>query len=57
MKFIPGQNEHGPTIPVESGPKGKKLFGVTAKLTEMLALQGNTLIIDEVLFEEKALKA
>jgi chloramphenicol 3-O phosphotransferase len=57
LKFIPGQNEHGPTIHVESGPEGAKLFSVMPKFAEMLALLGNNLIIDEVLFDGEALKA
>lgn len=57
LKFIPGQNERGPTMYVESGPEGVKLFSVMPKFAEMLAARGNNLIIDEVLFEEEALKA
>ena len=28
LKFIPGQNERGPTIHVKSGPEGVKLFSL-----------------------------
>ena len=57
LKFIPGQNERGPTMQVDSQPEGSKLFSVIPKLAEMLALQGHNLIIDEVLLEESALEA
>ena len=57
LKFIPGQNEHGTTMHVESGPEGVKLFSVMPKFAEMLAASENNLIIDEVLFDEEALKA
>jgi chloramphenicol 3-O phosphotransferase len=57
LKFIPGQNERGPTMHVESGPEGVKLFSVMPQFAEMLAARGNNLIIDEVLFDEEALKA
>jgi chloramphenicol 3-O phosphotransferase len=56
LKFIPGQNERGPTMHVESGLEGGKLFSVLPKFAEILADQGNNLIIDEVLFDEEALK-
>lgn len=52
LKFVPGQNEHGPTMHVESGPEGGKLFSVMPQFAEMLADQGNNLIIDEVLFPD-----
>jgi chloramphenicol 3-O phosphotransferase len=57
LKFIPGQNERGPTMHVESGPEGSKLFTVMPQFAEMLATCGNNLIIDEVLFDEESLKA
>lgn len=57
LKFVPGQNERGPTCYAESGPEGVKLFSVLPKFAEMLATCGNNLIIDEVLFDEGALKA
>jgi chloramphenicol 3-O phosphotransferase len=57
LKFIPGHNERGPTMHVESGPEGVKLFSLMPKFAEMLAARGNNLIIDEVLFDEEALKA
>jgi chloramphenicol 3-O phosphotransferase len=57
LKFIPGQNERGPTMHVESGPEGVKLFSLMPKFAEMLAASRNNLIIDEVLFDEEALKA
>ena len=57
LKFIPGQNERGPTMHVESGTEGGKLFGIMPQFAEMLADRRNNLIIDEVLFDEEALKA
>jgi chloramphenicol 3-O phosphotransferase len=57
LKFIPGQNERGPTMHVESGPESVKLFSAMPQFGEMLADSGNNLIIDEVLFDENALKA
>ena len=57
LKFIPGQNERGPILHAESGRESKKLFGIMPKFAEMLASNGNNLIIDEVLFDENSLKA
>ena len=57
LKFIPGQNDRGPTCYAESGAEGGKLFSVMPHFAEMLARCGNNLIIDEVLFDEQALKA
>ncbi|MFN7709927.1 MAG: phosphotransferase-like protein [Holosporales bacterium] len=57
LKFTPGQNERGPTMHVESASEGGKLFSVMPQFAEMLADRGNNLIIDEVLFDEEALKA
>ena len=57
LKFIPGKNDRGPIMHVESGPEGEKLFSVMPQFAEMLAASGNNLIIDEVLFDEEALKA
>ena len=57
MKFIPGQNDRGPIMHVESGAEGAKLFSIMPQFAEMLAARGNNLIIDEVLFDEEVLKA
>jgi chloramphenicol 3-O phosphotransferase len=57
LKFISKENEHGSLTHVESGPEGRKLFSVMPQFAEMLALQGNNLIIDEVLFDKDSLKA
>lgn len=56
LKFIPGQNERGSTMHVEAGFEGAKLFSVMPHFAEILAFKGNNLIIDEVLFDEEALK-
>ncbi len=42
---------------IESGAESGKLFSVMPQFGEMLADSGNNLIIDEVLFDENALKA
>jgi len=55
LKFLPGKNEHGPTMRVETGPEASKLFGLMPKFAEMLASEGNNLIIDEVLLDNKNL--
>jgi len=57
FKFIKGQNEHGLTMHVKSETESEKLFGCMPKLAKILASSGNNLIIDEVLFDEKALKS
>jgi chloramphenicol 3-O phosphotransferase len=57
LKCVPGQNEHGPTMHVESGAEGAQLLSIMPQLAEMLAASRNNLIIDEVLFDEEALKA
>lgn len=57
FKFISGQNERGPTMHVDTGLNARKLFGVMPKFAEMLAAEGNNVIIDEVLFDENSLKA
>lgn len=57
LKFIPGKNERGPIMHVESGPESVKLFSIMPQFAEMLADRRNNLIIDEVIFDEEALKA
>lgn len=57
LKFIPGQNERGSSMHVERGPEGAKLFSVMPQFAKMLASGGNNLVIDEVLFDEEALKS
>ncbi|ETZ07362.1 chloramphenicol 3-O phosphotransferase [Holospora obtusa F1] len=57
LKFIPGKNEHDPIMHVESGPESVKLFSIMPQFAEMLADRRNNLIIDEVIFDEEALKA
>lgn len=56
FKFIHGQNERGHQVSIETGIEGKKLFDVMPKFAELLADQGNNLLIDEVLLNERALK-
>ncbi len=57
LKIYSRKNERGPTMHVESGAEGGNLFSVMPQFAEMLATCGNNLIIDEVLFDEEALKA
>lgn len=54
--FVPGENEHGPTMSVEAGPKGNLLFGLMPEFARLLADKGNNVIIDEVLFDDTHLK-
>ena len=56
LKFIPGQNERGSIMNIQSGPEAKKLFGLMPRFAEMLAANGNNVIIDEVLFNLEYLK-
>ncbi len=55
--FVPGENNRGPLMRVESKPTGDKLFGVMADFALLLANQSNNLIIDEVLFDDQHLKS
>ncbi|WP_375318520.1 chloramphenicol phosphotransferase CPT family protein [Candidatus Tisiphia endosymbiont of Oplodontha viridula] len=55
--FVPGRNERGPTIRVESGIKAEQLFGVMPDFANLLASRGNNIIIDEVLFDDSCLKS
>jgi len=57
LKFTPSSNERGPTMRVETGLEGAKLFSVMPKFAELLALEGNNLAIDEVLLDETTLRA
>ena len=57
FKFIPGQNDRGPTMHVDTGLNAQKLFGIMPRFAEMLASSENNLIIDEVLFHEDSLKS
>jgi chloramphenicol 3-O phosphotransferase len=55
FKFIPGENDRGPTMHVESGPNANKIFGLMPRFAKLLADEGQNLIIDEVLFDEPQL--
>jgi chloramphenicol 3-O phosphotransferase len=57
FSFVPGENDRGPLMSVESKPAGDKLFGVMADFALLLANRSNNLIIDEVLFDEQHLKS
>ncbi len=56
LKFIPGENERGPLVAVESQAEARKLFDLMPSFAELLASAGNNLIIDEVLFTEESLQ-
>ena len=56
FSFVSGKNDRGPTMRVETGPRGDQLFGLMPDFAKLLAEKGNNLIIDEVLFEEDYLK-
>jgi len=55
LKFIPGKNDRGPTMHVESGPNANKIFGLMPRFAKLLADEGHNLIIDEVLLDESQL--
>ncbi|WP_375332450.1 MULTISPECIES: chloramphenicol phosphotransferase CPT family protein [unclassified Candidatus Tisiphia] len=55
--FVPGINDRGPTMRVETKPKGEQLFGLMPDFANLLASRNNNLIIDEVLFEDACLKS
>ncbi|WP_341762451.1 phosphotransferase-like protein [Candidatus Tisiphia endosymbiont of Melanophora roralis] len=55
--FVPGMNDRGPTMRVETKPKGEQLFGLMPDFANLLASRNNNLIIDEVLFEDACLKS
>jgi len=57
FSFIPGKNDRGPMMRVETGPKGDQLFGLMPDFENLLATRGNNLIIDEVLFGDIYLKS
>ena len=57
FKMIPGENERGPTMRVEPGAQGHRLFGLMPRFAALLADAGHHLIIDEVLLDENSLKA
>ena len=45
--FMPGENNRGPLMRVDSKPTGDKLFSVMADFSFLLANQFNTLLINE----------
>lgn len=55
FSFIPGQNERGPLMHVEKGPKADKLFGLLPDFSLLLANKGHNVIIDEVLLDDKSI--
>ncbi len=55
FKFTPGVNELGNTMRVESGPNSHQLFGTIPNFAQLLANEGNNLIIDEVLLDDESL--
>lgn len=57
FSFIPGENDRGPTMRVETGPNAKQLFGCLPSFAKLLANEGNNLIIDEVLFDDEQLES
>lgn len=52
FSFVSGMNEFGPTMNIEEGPLGKRVFGAIPYIAKILADFGNDLIIDEVLLDE-----
>ncbi len=57
FKCVPGQNERGPLMQVEVQKNGRNLFGSMPKFAKTLVDQGNNLIIDEVLLNERSLES
>jgi chloramphenicol 3-O phosphotransferase len=57
FKFIPGQNEYGPTMRVEPQLESQKIFELMPKFAEMIASNQNNIIIDEVLFDYKSIQS
>ncbi|WP_341754287.1 phosphotransferase-like protein [Candidatus Tisiphia endosymbiont of Dioctria rufipes] len=57
FSFVPGINDRGPTMRVETKPKGEQLFGIMPDFANLLASRNNNLIIDEVLFDDVYLKS
>lgn len=53
--LIPGENENGPTMKIESGPRSEQLFGLMPHFASLLSDNHNNLIIDEVLFDDHTL--
>lgn len=56
FSFIPGSNEYGTTMRVETKPKGNDFFGVMPDFARLLADKGHNIIIDEVLLSDEVLK-
>ncbi len=57
FSFTPRKNERGSLIQIENGPLGEKFFDSAPAIAQLLADQGNNLIIDEVLFGNEILKS
>jgi chloramphenicol 3-O phosphotransferase len=56
LSFVPGNKEHENTMHVKTKPKGSDFFSVMLDFANLLADKGQNLIIDEVLFDDDALK-
>ncbi len=56
FKFIPGENCHGPTMSVQKGEKGNQVFSLLPKIADLFLQEGNNVIIDEVLLDDKSLE-
>lgn len=57
MKFMPGQNEFGPTMRVELGEKAQDLLNMMPSFAAQLARNGHNLVLEVVLFDLASLKA
>ena len=57
FRCIPGVNDRGPTMAVETGPRGQQLFGTMPDFAALLLNRGNHIIIDEVLLNDISLGA
>ena len=54
--FVPGKNDRGPTMSVQTGSLGKGFFKSMPVIAKLLADQGNNVIIDEVILSNSMLK-
>lgn len=54
--FIPGQDEEGPIMHIQTGPFGNAVAQSIPKVVQALANDGHNLIVDEVLFTDKELE-
>lgn len=57
FNFIPGKNDRGETIQIETGPYGEKVFSALPIVSRILSDIGHNLIIDEVVLNDSIIKS